>query len=391
MVEEDQKNEKKNEIKRSSLKKASTLPRGFGGVTAVTLSEMNEGGGEDTEMMGLCGELLRHCGEEGGAGGETMRRSDPTLSSMTSTLDRRLMLRAGRPRSLDLSSASIDSKASAATASTSSEEHHPRHSTATIQEITIPETDCLAKSEETILESSNSHPRNEDEFKNTENSHPRNEDEFKNTENSHPRNEDEFKNTESSFLQEESSTHEDIPVNSIDRKQKRSQSCEPSTKSAEVDDLLNHDQRMVMNQPNHDQKITPTPLRSSHKRSNSDVTYKSLSSSMNNITCYGTDDILLRKETDEGDPKNPTKANSKSEVKDVKSRTSKVPDKGLSRSPTGRTSSGKNNMGKEEDLPRTVLVLTGGQGYKCLREDTPNNGPPHNNTDAHILVWEMKL
>ena len=44
-----------------------------------------------------------------------------------------------------------------------------------------------------------------------------------------------------------------------------------------------------------------------------------------------------------------------------------------------------------DQQPRTILVLTGGQGYKSLRDNAPSNGPNHNNSDAHLLIWEMKV
>ncbi|KAG6443755.1 rho guanine nucleotide exchange factor 10 isoform X3 [Manduca sexta] len=82
------------------------------------------------DVYGLFGDLMfvKDCVGEGdvsGAGGEALRRSDPELAAIpfrVSTLDRRLRMRAGRPRSLDLSSWSVDSRASSLCTSSGSEE-----------------------------------------------------------------------------------------------------------------------------------------------------------------------------------------------------------------------------------------------------------------------------
>ncbi|CAG9102317.1 unnamed protein product [Plutella xylostella] len=82
------------------------------------------------DVYGLYGDLMfvKDCageGDVGGAGGEALRRSDPELAAIpfrVSTLDRRLRMRAGRPRSLDLSSWSVDSRASSLCTSSGSEE-----------------------------------------------------------------------------------------------------------------------------------------------------------------------------------------------------------------------------------------------------------------------------
>ncbi|CAH0751444.1 unnamed protein product [Diatraea saccharalis] len=81
------------------------------------------------DVYGLFGDLMfvKDCGEAdvSGSGGESLRRSDPELAAIpfrVSTLDRRLRMRAGRPRSLDLSSWSVDSRASSLCTSSGSEE-----------------------------------------------------------------------------------------------------------------------------------------------------------------------------------------------------------------------------------------------------------------------------
>ena len=56
---------------------------------------------------------------------ETLRRSDPDLAAIpakVSTLDRRLQMKAARPRSLDLSNWSVDSRSSLYTTSSGSED-----------------------------------------------------------------------------------------------------------------------------------------------------------------------------------------------------------------------------------------------------------------------------
>lgn len=82
------------------------------------------------DVYGLFGDLMfvKDCQGESdvsGSGGESLRRSDPELAAIpfrVSTLDRRIRMRAGRPRSLDLSSWSVDSRASSLCTSSGSEE-----------------------------------------------------------------------------------------------------------------------------------------------------------------------------------------------------------------------------------------------------------------------------
>lgn len=82
------------------------------------------------DVYGLYGDLMfvKDCvgeADAGGSGGEALRRSDPELAAIpfrVNTLDRRIRMRAGRPRSLDLSSWSVDSRASSLCTSSGSEE-----------------------------------------------------------------------------------------------------------------------------------------------------------------------------------------------------------------------------------------------------------------------------
>lgn len=108
-----------------------TLPRGH--VSTAT----------ECDIFGLYGELMNIkdyeesdggglMGGGGGAGAgnvssmyETLRRSDPDLAAIpakVSTLDRRLHMKAARPRSLDLSNWSVDSRSSLYTTSSGSED-----------------------------------------------------------------------------------------------------------------------------------------------------------------------------------------------------------------------------------------------------------------------------
>jgi Rho guanine nucleotide exchange factor 10 len=97
----------------------------------------------ECDIFGLYGELMNikdyeeadGSGLMGGGGGagagavnsmyETLRRSDPDLAAIpakVSTLDRRLHMKAARPRSLDLSNWSVDSRSSLYTTSSGSED-----------------------------------------------------------------------------------------------------------------------------------------------------------------------------------------------------------------------------------------------------------------------------
>ncbi|KAK8739531.1 hypothetical protein OTU49_003378, partial [Cherax quadricarinatus] len=105
---------------------SKTLPRGLGLGTLA--------GSQECDVYGLYGDLLNvHEYEDEpmiiGEGFllsryDSMRRSDPELAvpSQVSTLDRRVRLKASRPRSLDLSTWSMDSRASSACTTSSGSE-----------------------------------------------------------------------------------------------------------------------------------------------------------------------------------------------------------------------------------------------------------------------------
>ncbi|XP_070067434.1 rho guanine nucleotide exchange factor 10 isoform X2 [Drosophila virilis] len=124
---------------------SKTLPRGLGSAAAggtgvigvhsnaTALSQHGEHGYCD--VYGLYGKLIfvkeNYDAEEGTQGNlmdmmyEGMRRSDPELAAIPGkvcTLDRRLRMKASRPRSLDLSNWSVDSKSSSLYTSSGSEE-----------------------------------------------------------------------------------------------------------------------------------------------------------------------------------------------------------------------------------------------------------------------------
>ncbi|XP_030243519.1 rho guanine nucleotide exchange factor 10-like protein [Drosophila navojoa] len=125
---------------------SKTLPRGLGSAAAAAangagglhsgagaLSQHGEHGYCD--VYGLYGKLIfvkeNYDAEEGTQGNlmdmmyEGMRRSDPELAAIPGkvcTLDRRLRMKASRPRSLDLSNWSVDSKSSSLYTSSGSEE-----------------------------------------------------------------------------------------------------------------------------------------------------------------------------------------------------------------------------------------------------------------------------
>ncbi|XP_034471687.1 rho guanine nucleotide exchange factor 10-like protein [Drosophila innubila] len=129
----------------ASSRMSKTLPRGLGsamtGIGSAGLhsntSTLSQHGGEHgyCDVYGLYGKLIfvkeDYDAEEGTQGNlmdmmyEGMRRSDPELASIPGkvcTLDRRLRMKAARPRSLDLSNWSVDSKSSSLYTSSGSEE-----------------------------------------------------------------------------------------------------------------------------------------------------------------------------------------------------------------------------------------------------------------------------
>lgn len=116
---------------------SKTLPRGLGcggGGFLSTSTSSSQGSGDTCDVYGLYGELMYvkdYEGEDGALNGgtdpiyESLRRSDPELAAIpgkVSTLDRRLRLKVSRPRSLDLSNWSVDSRTSSVYTSSGSEE-----------------------------------------------------------------------------------------------------------------------------------------------------------------------------------------------------------------------------------------------------------------------------
>jgi Rho guanine nucleotide exchange factor 10 len=118
---------------------SKTLPRGLGcgGGLLSTSTTSSQGSGDTCDVYGLYGELMYvkdYEGEDGALNGgtdpiyESLRRSDPELAAIpgkVSTLDRRLRLKVSRPRSLDLSNWSVDSRSSSVYTSSGSEETLP--------------------------------------------------------------------------------------------------------------------------------------------------------------------------------------------------------------------------------------------------------------------------
>lgn len=99
------------------LRNCKTLPRG-----GLVPANLNSRFSTDSDVYGLYGNLINVRGleDEGRFVDpllyEALRRSDPELNALDakiSTLDRRLKMRMSRPRSLDLSNWSVDSKISA--------------------------------------------------------------------------------------------------------------------------------------------------------------------------------------------------------------------------------------------------------------------------------------
>ncbi|XP_066993749.2 rho guanine nucleotide exchange factor 10-like protein [Anabrus simplex] len=119
-----------------SRRASKTLPRGLGcgGGFLSTSTTSSQGSGDTCDVYGLYGELMYvkdYEGEDGALSGgadpiyESLRRSDPELAAIpgkVSTLDRRLKLKVSRPRSLDLSNWSVDSRSSSLYTSSGSEE-----------------------------------------------------------------------------------------------------------------------------------------------------------------------------------------------------------------------------------------------------------------------------
>jgi len=105
---------------KTSRKISQTLPRGFSLKKTI-------GNEEDDSVYGLYGDLLNirdyECDStDFGRSCQDNHRSDPELNTIpyrVSTLDRRVTMKSQRPRSLDLSSWSVESRASSHTTSSS--------------------------------------------------------------------------------------------------------------------------------------------------------------------------------------------------------------------------------------------------------------------------------
>ncbi|XP_049311540.1 uncharacterized protein LOC105222216 [Bactrocera dorsalis] len=124
-----------HDLSSDSARMAKTLPRGFNTSMHSNTSTLNHNEHGYCDVYGLYGKLIfvkeDYDAEEGTQGNlmdmmyEGMRRSDPELAAIpgkVSTLDRRLRMKASRPRSLDLSNWSVDSKSSSLYTSSGSEE-----------------------------------------------------------------------------------------------------------------------------------------------------------------------------------------------------------------------------------------------------------------------------
>ncbi|KAI4460416.1 rho guanine nucleotide exchange factor [Holotrichia oblita] len=120
--------------KDSDLSRLSkTLPRGLGNGGSIfsTSTTSSQGSADTCDVYGLYGDLMYPKDYEGDEHVltdtvyESLRRSDPELAAIpgkVSTLDRRLKMKVSRPRSLDLSNWSVDSRSSSLYTSSGSEE-----------------------------------------------------------------------------------------------------------------------------------------------------------------------------------------------------------------------------------------------------------------------------
>lgn len=113
-----------------SSRLSKTLPR-LGNSASIFSTSSSSSSGDTCDVYGLYGELMYpkdYAGEENILTDpvyESLRRSDPELAAIpgkVSTLDRRLRMKVSRPRSLDLSNWSVDSRSSSLYTSSGSEE-----------------------------------------------------------------------------------------------------------------------------------------------------------------------------------------------------------------------------------------------------------------------------
>ncbi|KAJ8939662.1 hypothetical protein NQ314_011051, partial [Rhamnusium bicolor] len=120
---------KENDLARMS----KTLPRGLGNGGSIfsTSSTSSQSSGDTNNVYGLYSDLMYVKDYEREENiltdpvYESLRRSDPELAAIpnkVSTLDRRLKMKVSRPRSLDLSNWSVDSRSSSLCTSSGSEE-----------------------------------------------------------------------------------------------------------------------------------------------------------------------------------------------------------------------------------------------------------------------------
>lgn len=123
--------------KENEMRLFKTLPRGLGSGASKfsTSTTSSQGSGDTCDVYGLYGQLMYvkdYDGEDHIADQvyEPLRRSDPELAAIpakVSTLDRRLKMKVSRPRSLDLSNWSVDSRSSSVYTSSGSEESMARN------------------------------------------------------------------------------------------------------------------------------------------------------------------------------------------------------------------------------------------------------------------------
>lgn len=120
----------------SESRLSKTLPRGLGAnsffSTSINSSNSSGNGSELSNVYGLYKDLIyvkeddeTHQGNLIDSSYEVLRKSDPELAVIqgkVSTLDRRLKMKVSRPRSLDLSNWSVDSRSSSLCTSSGSEE-----------------------------------------------------------------------------------------------------------------------------------------------------------------------------------------------------------------------------------------------------------------------------
>ncbi|XP_018009908.1 uncharacterized protein LOC108667398 isoform X2 [Hyalella azteca] len=518
------------------VKRAHTLPRGFGnssGTGLTPLGELAPSGTEEAAVLGVCGDLLRHWSDEevvqnhdgGGIVGDlrrsdpslscvgssgSTRRSDPSLSCAGSTsLDRRSRLKAGRPRSLDLSSAYIESKTSVVTTSSMGsddacaalsnrqslirdavriddvipESQDPDHKTGDPEQdddllrigsqdensaqvslsfegelVLDPEASELNRDSKQNQELSNVNEGENSELDTLDRNaiidnacviHKDNVDvalgndgsvsaevshvQLPSTEEmptdgsrdetteiltaSNDSTHGEANVAQKSYVADEVASSEDILLTeeSPDENKRCSEEdtkfCEtknldentvtdaPVPEVTEVNFPTAGDSSATLMSTGEEVSSEDQPsetMRRGHCRSSSDVTVASSSS----LTSETRPKLSLHSALGpvESSPlknnkeilKVPPKVSNSDSGEPLSRNLAGTLNRKCAANKTGSGSSG-GGPGLDVDQPRTVLVLTGGQGYKCIRDPTPTNGPPHNNTDAHILVWEMKL